>query len=60
MLTINKRTKQVEEFNTYVNYMDDDLRERVAWEIAPCTDQEFLDRYVELHYETFAEEFQVN
>lgn len=60
MLTINKRTNQVEEFNTYVNYMDDDLRERTAWELAPCTEQEFIDRYVELHYETFAEEFQVN
>jgi hypothetical protein len=60
MLTINKRTNQVEEFNIYVNYMDDELRERVAWELAPCSDKDFMDRYVYLHYETFAEEFQVN
>lgn len=60
MLTINKRTNQVKEFNTYVNYMDDDIRERVAWELAPCSDKDFMDRYVYLHYETFAEEFQVN
>lgn len=56
MLVVNKRTGQVEEFSTFEHYMDDELRERVA----PCTDQEFLDRYVELHYETFAEEFQIN
>ena len=60
MLSINKRTNQVEEFNTYVNYMDDDLRVRVAWEIAPCSDEDFMDRYVYLHYETFAEEFEIN
>jgi hypothetical protein len=40
--------------------MDDELRERVAWELAPCSDEDFMDRYVDLHYETFAEEFQVN
>lgn len=60
MLVVNKRTGQVEEFSTFEQYMDDELRERVAWEISPCTDQEFLDRYVELHYETFAEEFVIN
>ena len=59
MLIINKRTNQVEEFDTYVNYMDDNLRERVAWELAPCSEQEFFDRYAELHYETYAEEFQM-
>lgn len=60
MLVINKRTGQVEEFSTFEHYMDDELRERTAWEIAPCSEQEFIDRYVELHYEAYAEEFQVN
>lgn len=60
MLVINKRTNQVEEFDLFTHYMDDDIRERTAWELAPCTEQEFIDRYVELHYETFAEEFQVS
>ena len=60
MLTINKRTNQVEEFSTFEHYMDDELRERAAWELAPCSEQEFIDRYVELHYETFAEEFEIN
>lgn len=30
------------------NLMDDDLREQVHRELAPCTDMEFLRRYVEL------------
>jgi hypothetical protein len=60
MLVVNKRTGQVEEFSTFEHYMDDELCERVAWEIAPCTDQEFFDRYVELYYETYAEEFEIN
>lgn len=31
-----------------VNLMDDDIRERVAFELAPCTEEEFLKRYLEL------------
>jgi hypothetical protein len=31
-----------------VNMMDDDIRERVAFELAPCTNEEFLNRYLEL------------
>ena len=60
MLVVNKRTGQVEEFSTFEHYMDDELRERTAWGLAPCTEQEFIVRYVYLHYETFAEEFVIN
>lgn len=31
-----------------VNVMDDDTREAVHAEIAPCTDLEFLTRYLEI------------
>ena len=31
-----------------VNYMDDDTRETVHSELAPCTEVEFLARYLEL------------
>lgn len=31
-----------------VNMMDDDIRERVAFELAPCTEEEFLKRYLEI------------
>ncbi len=31
-----------------VNYMDDEIRERVHFELAPCEHEEFLWRYLEL------------
>ena len=31
-----------------VHYMDDDTRELVHRELAPCTEAEFLSRYLEL------------
>ena len=31
-----------------VNLMDDEIREQVHRELSPCTDMEFLRRYVEL------------
>lgn len=30
------------------SYMDDDIRERVHFELAPCAPEEFLIRYIEL------------
>lgn len=35
-------------WNAIVNYMDNEVRESVHNEIAPCTNEEFLKRYVEL------------
>lgn len=29
-----------------VNLMDDDIRERVHAELAPCTEKEFISRYL--------------
>ena len=34
--------------DTIANYMDDDTREAVHNELAPCSDIEFLSRYLEL------------
>ena len=30
------------------NLMNDEIRERVAFELAPCTEEEFLKRYLEI------------
>ena len=35
-------------WDTIVNLMDDETRERVHEELAPCTNEEFLTRYLEL------------
>lgn len=33
---------------TWAEYMDDEIREQVHSELAPCTDVEFLTRYLEI------------
>ena len=40
--------------------MDDEIREDLHNKMAPCTDQEFLDAYVQTHAAKYdGEEFQV-
>ena len=34
--------------DTIASYMDDEIRERVHFELAPCEPEEFLLRYLEL------------
>lgn len=48
-----------QEFETYVMLMDDELREQVHAELAPCTDDEFLKRYQELHIAKYGKELEV-
>ncbi len=48
------------DFDACVNLMDDDIREALHAEMAPCTEQEFLDAYVEAHAAKYdGEEFQI-
>lgn len=43
-----------------VELMDDDLREQLHMELAPCTNQGFYDAYVKAHAERFnGEKFQI-
>lgn len=37
-----------ETLNTITTYMDNEIREKVHHELAPCTPEEFLMRYVQL------------
>lgn len=47
-------------FDTMVEYMDDDIREELHRELAPCTDAEFLEAYKEKHLVKFGETFTLN
>lgn len=47
-------------FSAAVALMDDGIREALHSELAPCTEQEFMDAYAERHKEEFGETFQVN
>lgn len=56
-VTLNGKTI---DFDAAVNLMDDEIREELHSKLAPCTDQEFMDAYVEAHAAKFeGEEFQV-
>ena len=45
------------DFETAVQYMDDELREEIHADKAPCTEQEFFDEYIKRHHEKYNEEF---
>ena len=47
------------DFDACVILMDEEIREELHMELAPCTEQEFLDAYVERHAEKFGENFQI-
>lgn len=52
--------RKIIEENLYgaaVELMDDEIREDVHKELAPCTDLEFLAAYMERHYWKYGEEF---
>ena len=36
------------DWDTIASYMDDDIREQIHGELAPCTEKVFWERYVEL------------
>lgn len=45
------------DFDAAVNLMDDDIREDLHQEMAPCSEQEFFDAYCKRHKEVFGEDF---
>ena len=47
-------------YEAAVMLMDDGIREDLAAEMAPCTEQEFFTAYEKAHEEKFGEEFKVN
>lgn len=42
---------------TVVSYMDDEIREHLHSQLAPCTEQKFFDAYCKAHEEKFGEPF---
>lgn len=46
-------------YEAAVNLMDDEIREELHNEMAPCTDLEFLEAYMERHEEKYGEEFEI-
>ena len=44
-------------FPAAVMLMDDEIREEVHADLAPCTDQEFFEEYCKRHLEKYGIEF---
>ena len=45
------------DYDTAVVLMDDDIREGLHAELAPCSEQVFFDAYLDAHYRKYGEEF---
>lgn len=59
-ITVINRNEIEIDFETSVNYMDDEIREQLAQEITPCTEQEFFTAYENAHEQKFGEEWELS
>lgn len=58
---LTENVKQAQSyFDACVSLMDDDLRDQVHNDLAPCTQLEFLERYSELHFAKYNDTFVCN
>lgn len=58
MKVINQNGAEID-FEVAVSLMDDEIREDLNRELAPCSEQEFFSVYEKAHAEKYGEEFQV-
>lgn len=56
---INKNGFELD-FESAVNYMDDELREKLHNELAPCEEQEFFSVYEIEHEKKYGEEWELS
>lgn len=47
-------------FDAAVNLMDDEIREEIHADLAPCTEQEFFAAYEKAHAEKFGEQWELS
>lgn len=48
------------DYDVAVSLMDDETREALHMELAPCTEQEFFTAYENAHIEKFGEEWELS
>ena len=58
-MVINKNGYELD-YNAAARLMDDDLREELCDQLAPCTEQEFFTAYEAAHAEKFGEEWELS
>lgn len=60
MTTVKNSNNVTINYDAAVELMDDDIREELAAELAPCTEQEFFTAYAKAHAERFGEEWELD
>lgn len=58
MITVKNEFGITIDFNSAAALMDDYLRESVAYDLAPCSEQEFFDAYCKAHLDQYGEPFE--
>lgn len=48
------------DYEVAVNFMDDEICEKLHNKLAPCTEQQFFAVYAKAHVETFGEEWELD
>lgn len=59
MKVINMNGTEIN-YEVAVELMDDEIRESLHFEIAPCTEQEFFTAYEKAHAEKYGEEWELS
>ena len=59
MMVININGHELD-FESAVQYMDDEIREDLHGELAPCTEQEFFSAYEQAHEKKYGEEWELS
>lgn len=57
---VKNRNGAVIDFESAVQLMDDEIREKLHFDLAPCTDQEFFTAYEKAHEEKYGEEWELS
>lgn len=60
MTIVENKNGYAVDFEEAVNYMDDELREKLHGEISPCSEQEFFSAYETEHEKKFGEELELS
>ena len=58
MIGVLNRNGTAIDYEVAVTAMDDEIREELHSELAPCTEQEFFARYEQEHEKKFQEEWE--
>ena len=57
IVMVKNKNGEMIDYDAAVQLMDDDIREDLSMELAPCTEQEFMDEYAKRHEQKYGEGF---